>query len=78
MCSMCEIYCDRSEMFIPSTCYIKNGNRAHRICEQCWWDPHTGFAVESNSHKCIGCTKRLPLITPITTQIIIDLTSDSE
>ncbi len=46
---------------MPRTCYMKHGNNAHRICQDCWWDQNTGFANENATHECPGCLKGLQL-----------------
>jgi hypothetical protein len=53
-----------------------NGVVAHRICNKCWWEPETGFAVEERNHDCPGCLKGLPLNKDNSEQEIIDLTED--
>lgn len=77
LCSMCEKQVPINNTLIPRECLMKNGKAAHRICQNCWWDSETGFALESSSHKCPGCTKKLPL-TPYKKepQIFIDLTEE--
>jgi hypothetical protein len=56
---------------------MKHGKAAHRICEDCWWDEQTGFALESSSHECPGCRKGLPLNRAKNEpQIVVDLTED--
>jgi hypothetical protein len=76
-CSMCEKMVDIKDTLIPRECLLKHGKAAHRICEDCWWDKKTGFALESSSHKCPGCKKGLAL-TPVKKepQIVVDLTED--
>jgi len=64
-CCMCERKFPRDKMFVPSACLRKNLERAHRICEDCWWEPQTGFAREDTHHSCPGCKKHLPLNPPI-------------
>lgn len=41
-----------TDSFIPLSCLLKNGDKGHRICGDCWW---TKFAIEGKSHKCPGC-----------------------
>jgi hypothetical protein len=48
-------------MYVPSACLQTHGVKAHRICEDCWWDPHRGFAREDVTHRCPGCKQGLPL-----------------
>jgi hypothetical protein len=75
-CCMCEKMVDKNKTFIPMNCLKNNWKAAaHRICEECWWDPNTGFALENASHKCPGCVKGLPL-TEYNKEQIIDLTED--
>ena len=56
---------------------MKHGMKAHRICQECWWNPETGFGKEESKHKCPGCEKGLPL-TNVKPQepIFVDLTED--
>ena len=77
-CSMCEKNVNKSDTLVPTICQSKYGPQAaHRICQDCWWDPNTGFAVENRSHKCPGCQKGLPLTTvKIGEPIEIDLSDD--
>ncbi len=60
-CCMCGKNVDIKNTLIPRVCLEKNGQRAHRICLECWWDPVTGFAREDAPHGCPGCIKNLPL-----------------
>ena len=55
--------CDKSitDGLIPRTCYMKHGENAHRICQDCWWDQNTGFANETATHGCPGCLKGVQL-----------------
>jgi hypothetical protein len=65
------------DTFVPRECLMKHGKAAHRICEDCWWDPKKGFALETSSHKCPGCEKGLPLTQVKKEQpILVDLTED--
>lgn len=64
-CSMCDRQFPRNSMFIPLPCLKKNHQQAHRICEDCWWDPQMGFARENAPHSCPGCKRHLPLNPPI-------------
>lgn len=73
---MCE---KLSPSFKPSVCLMKNGYRAHGICQDCWWNPDTGFAREGVSHDCPGCKKGLPLLGENLENgvgVVIDLTCD--
>ena len=76
-CSMCEKSVDINKTFVPHECLMKYDKAAHRICDKCWWDPQTGFALESSSHLCPGCQKNLPL-TPYKKGplIFVDLTEE--
>lgn len=62
--------------FIPSKCFKINGFNGHKICYTCWWNK---FALENNSHKCVGCIKNIALYHKknkkiLNNQEIIDLT----
>ena len=76
-CCMCDREFPRESMIIPLACLQKNHERAHRICQDCWWDPQMGFAREDAPHGCPGCKRRLPLnpqiktIKPTTEEIIV-------
>jgi hypothetical protein len=76
-CCMCERDVDKNNTLIPRECLINNGSAAHRICQDCWWNPEYGFAREYANHKCPGCIKKLPL-TDVTknNSEVIDLTLD--
>ena len=76
-CCICGKMVAVKDTFVPRECLIKHGKTAHRICEDCWWDPEKGFALETSSHKCPGCEKGLPLNRVKKEQpIIVDLTED--
>ena len=60
-CCMCRKSVDIKDTLVPRSCLIKNGQNAHRICRECWWNPDNGFARENASHGCPGCIKNLPL-----------------
>jgi len=76
-CCMCERIVLIEITFVPRECLIKYGKAAHRICEDCWWDPSNGFALETSSHECPGCIKGLPLTQfEIVQPILVDLTED--
>jgi hypothetical protein len=61
-CCVCEKDMgEKEEMFTPIQCLKKNFGNAHRICSSCWWDPNTGFALETSDHNCPGCEKNMPL-----------------
>lgn len=76
-CSICEKTVDKNNTLVPSSCSLKHGLAAHRICQYCWWDPNKGFALEGTSHECPGCQKGLPLTAFKKNEpISIDLTDD--
>lgn len=76
-CCMCEKTVNKNDTLVPSSCSLMHGERAHRICQKCWWDPKTGFARENASHKCPGCQKSLPLTTHTKkAPIFVDLTEE--
>ena len=57
---------------VPASCFAKNMNKSHRMCQKCWWDPKKGFALETSSHKCRGCQKNMPLNQSTLIPSIID------
>jgi hypothetical protein len=61
-CCMCGETGRRDNTLVPSACLTKHGERAHRICQDCWWNE---FAIEGASHQCPGCVKHLPLTAPL-------------
>ncbi len=67
-CCMCEREFHRDDMLVPLACLQKHGERAHRICRDCWWDPQIGFAREDAPHGCPGCKRKLPLNPPLKTR----------
>ena len=76
-CSMCERSINKNNMFTPITCLMKYGVISHRICDKCWWDDVTGFALESSCHLCPGCQKELPLTSyKNKPSIFVDLTKE--
>ena len=76
-CCICEKTINKESTLIPSGCLNMHGKTGHRICQECWWNPTTGFAMEGQSHKCPGCLKGSPLTQyKKDTPIIIDLTED--
>ena len=83
-CCMCEKKVNMNDTLIPQECLNKYGQRAHRICSDCWWNPDIGFAREGVKHSCPGCAKNLPLTKPIPSKKsnepvqIIDLTLDDD
>jgi hypothetical protein len=61
-CCMCERNVEKANTLVPRECLMEHGQKAaHRICQDCWWDPTIGFAREDVSHKCPGCQKGFPL-----------------
>jgi hypothetical protein len=62
-CCMCEKNIN-GKTLVPLSCLQNHGEKAHRICEECWWDPKMGFAREDAPHGCPGCLKGLPLSVP--------------
>ena len=77
-CCMCNKEILTTDGLAPARCFKKYGtNRAHRICQECWWDPVNGFAKEGTNHACPGCVKGLPLNKPtISAPVFVDLTED--
>jgi hypothetical protein len=77
-CCICNKEIITTNGLIPAKCLAKYGAiRAHRICQECWWDPVNGFAKEGTNHACPGCVKGLPLNGPqISAPIFVDLTED--
>jgi hypothetical protein len=75
-CCMCDKKKNFKNTMAPSACYIAHGQRAHRICQECWWNPETGFARENADHTCPGCKESKPLniVKKESTPVIIDLT----
>ena len=64
-CCMCDNKFPRNITMVPSICLRKHGEKAHRICQDCWWDPKTGFAREDAPHECPGCKTGQSLISPL-------------
>lgn len=64
-CCMCDHKFPRDTMFTPSRCLQTHRERAHKICEECWWDPQIGFAKEDTTHSCPGCKRGQPLNPPL-------------
>lgn len=76
-CCMCEKNIKINNTLVPRECLVKYGKIAHRICQDCWWDPNIGFAREDACHKCPGCQKGLPLTEyKKEAPIFVDLTED--
>jgi hypothetical protein len=61
-CCMCNETHRRDNMLAPSDCLQKNRERAHRICQDCWWNK---FARENGIHRCPGCANHVPLAPPL-------------
>jgi hypothetical protein len=79
MCGKTVDINDKANALIPSGCLMQHGQRAHRICKECWFRPVTGFAVEGVSHKCPGCEKGMPLTNiPYKEPEVVDLTLDDD
>jgi len=78
-CCICRGEVNINETLMPSGCKINHGKRAHRICEECWWNPENGFAKENLKRECPGCEKGLPLtVVKKEPTIFIDLTEDGD
>ena len=79
VCCLCGDEVNISRTLMPSGCKIIHGKKSHRICEDCWWNPETGFGIEKLKRKCPGCEKGLPLTdVKIEPPIFIDLTEDDD
>ena len=71
-CSICENTIHINNTLVPSKCYKLNLDKAHRICQDCWWN---NFSKEKTDHTCPGCNKQLPLTTSsYNSNDVIDLT----
>jgi len=77
-CCMCGKEINRTGSLMPLKCEPPRGKSKHRICQDCWWNKDTGFALEGPRHACPGCTNGVPYPDAITTTAVIDLTSDSD
>ncbi len=75
-CCVCRKNTDITKTLMPRKCLNKNGVSAHRICQKCWWDKKTGFALEEGNHDCVGCTKGLPLNKNKNPDEIIDISDE--
>ena len=75
-CCKCNKEINILGSLIPSICKINNGQKAHRICKECWWDKDIGFSKEKSDHHCPGCVKSLPLTNINMDQYVIDLSDD--
>jgi hypothetical protein len=60
-CVICDREVSIGDTLVPMSCLKRHGKRAHRICNDCWWDPVRGFARENVPHGCPGCKRGLPL-----------------
>ena len=85
-CCMCEKTISNDGL-MPRSCYMKHGENAHRICQECWWNENTGFAKENALHGCPGCLKGLQLTNhskikkkplKISRDGVIELSSDTD
>jgi hypothetical protein len=64
-CCLCNKTLDNNITLIPCACLIKNGNiKSHKICQDCWWNPITGFAREGGNHRCPGCLQNESKMNP--------------
>ena len=72
-CCICNTNQPKGNTLVPLKCALKNKNKAHGICKDCWWNK---FAIEGNNHDCPGCKKNLPLTNTenIDSNEVIDLT----
>ena len=61
-CVMCDKYTSKKTSLTPASCFAKTMDKSHRVYQKCWWDPKKSFALETNSHKCMGCQKTCHLI----------------
>ena len=75
-CCICRKKTDITKTLMPRKCLNKHGVSAHRICQKCWWDKKTGFALEEGNHDCVGCTKGLPLNKNKNPEEVIDISDD--
>jgi len=77
-CCMCDRKVKKEGTLIPRKCLSKHGEKAaHRICQACWFNPVSGFALESGKHECPGCRKKLSLTKyPYVKPVMIDLVSE--
>lgn len=76
ICCMCMKEINIIDALMPSICKIHNGQKAHRICKECWWDKDIGFSKENTNHACPGCVKSLPLTNVTIEKLVIDLIYD--
>lgn len=73
-CCMCRNEVNKNKTYVPRICLNEHGERAHRICENCWWND---FAREGVNHKCPGCLQDLPLTKyEKRPPVLIDLTEE--
>lgn len=76
-CCVCPNEVNITNTLMPSGCKRAHGTRAHRICNDCWWNTEKGFGKEDSKHKCPGCEKGFPLTkVKLEEHPVIDLTLD--
>ena len=75
-CCICNKNISIENALKPSICLIKHScSKTHLICQDCWWNPVSGFAREYANHQCPGCKQNRHEKT-IETIETIDLTSN--
>jgi hypothetical protein len=77
-CCICNKNISIENALKPSVCLIKHGSKSHLICQDCWWNPVSGFAREYANHQCPGCKNIFPSKNNNKTIETIDLTSIHE
>lgn len=75
-CCMCGKKSRKEKTLVPRICLEKHGLKAHRICQDCWWDETSGFAREGASHRCPGCKKKTAFTKINKESVTIDLTGE--
>ena len=76
-CCICDDIFPINVKLIPLICLQKNGTKAHKICEDCWWYPVSEFAREDSKHLCPGCMRGLKLLVSEKKENeILNLTND--
>ena len=80
-CCICGMSKNINETLIPLDCLRKQrekGKGPHRLCQNCWWNEDTGFAIEGKNHMCPCCKdgKPLPTLKIKEPKDVIDLTLD--
>lgn len=77
-CCICEKKTDKNGLE-TTRCRVTGNYYRHKICQECWWNPEKGFALESANHKCHGCEKGWSpkKKSPKSPKPTIDLTGDS-